>query len=314
MKLGKLAVRLGQLAVLFILGYYLVYRNLILNWHSLADHDWNVRWLPFLGSLLAVAAAFTFNAQVWRMMVLALSGVRVGAFRAAYIWFVSNLGRYLPGKVWQIAGMAMLARREGVSAVDSAAAAVLNQVLHLLAGTAVGLAFLPAELAAVLGPSAKWAWLALPPVLVMLYPPLLNRILALASRIAGKPAVACGMRLRDLLLWFCLNLAVWLVYGACFYYFTISVVPGAGISMGTAVGAYAVGYVVGFLVLFAPGGLGVRELLIAGILAGGMGEARATVAALAARIWVTLAELVPLTVLLALGGLPGREKDTTNVE
>ena len=37
------------------------------------------------------------------------------AASAARIWTVSNLGKYLPGKVWAIAGMALMARQAGVS-------------------------------------------------------------------------------------------------------------------------------------------------------------------------------------------------------
>ncbi len=306
MSLKKWTLRLVQVAILGLIGYYLIWRNLVLNWHSLSGYDWDIHWWPFWLSLLVNSMAFTFNAQIWRMMVGVLGSVSVRPFRAAYIWFVSSLGRYLPGKVWQIAGLAMLARQDGVSAVDSTACAVLNQVLHLLAGTAVGLVFLPSELTGLMGKVGHWAWLAVPLILVCLWPPLLNRLLALAARLSGKPAVQCRMGVRHLALWFGLNVIVWMVYGLTFYYFTLAVLPDCGLGPGAAAGVYAVSYVAGFLVLIAPGGLGVRESLITVFLAGQLGQARATVIALVSRVWLTAAELVPLAIVLALGGLPGK--------
>jgi len=298
------AVRLGQVLLLFVVGYYLIYRNLVLNWQALSYQQWSFRVFPFTASLLAVALIFALNSQIWRMIVFALSGQRLKPSRAAYIWFISNLGRYLPGKVWQIAGMAVLARKEGISALSATASAILGQVLHLLAGAAVGLYFLPAELTGAFAPLAQWAWLGLVPVFIFLYPPLLRRLLGCASKWSGKAPVEIKLEIRDLVIWFALNLGVWLAYGCCFYYFVDSIYPQHGLTLPAAIGVYAVGYIIGFLVIFAPGGLGIRETMFAGLLTAVLGELGATVAALGSRIWLTLAELVPVGIALIGGGLP----------
>jgi len=301
----KLLVRLGQLLLIFLLGYYLIYRNMILNWESLGETRWRIDWIPFGCSLLAVSLIYVANSQIWRGIVHSLSGAGLTAYRASYIWFVSNLGRYLPGKFWQIAGMVVLARMQGIPAVEATTSAVVCQVIHLLAGAAVGLFFLPEGLPETYLPLVRWVWLALPLVLVFLYPPLLNKLLAVAARITGRPAVSYGLKTRHLLVWFLLNIAVWLAYGTCFYYFILSVLPGSTIEFSTAVGVYAVGYIIGFLVILAPGGLGVRELMFAGLLTSALGDqALATVVALTSRIWLSLAELLPLAVVLLVGGLP----------
>ena len=309
LKISRLAVRLGQVLLFFVVGYYLIYRNLVLNWQALAEQQWSFRLFPFMASLVAVAIIFALNSQIWRMIVFALSGKHLKAGRAAYIWFISNLGRYLPGKVWQLAGMAVLARREGVSAVGATASAIIGQVVHLLAGAAVGLYFLPTELTGAFAPLAHWAWLGLPPVIIFLYPPLLRKLLSLASRWSGKPPVEVNLKLRDLVVWFSLNVLVWLAYGCCFYYFVKAIYPQGDLSLAAAIGVYAVGYIIGFLVIFAPGGLGVRETMFAGLLTAVLGEVGATVTALGSRIWLTLAELVPVVLVLIAGGLPAFEQN-----
>ena len=54
--------------------------------------------------------------ETWRQIVLAWGG-RSRWPAAARIWFISNLGRYIPGKVWQIGAMGVLAQDAGVSSV-----------------------------------------------------------------------------------------------------------------------------------------------------------------------------------------------------
>ncbi|MEA1997432.1 MAG: lysylphosphatidylglycerol synthase transmembrane domain-containing protein [Gemmatimonadota bacterium] len=312
MKTGKAAWLAVKLLIVLVICYALIYKNIVLNWRSLGDFEWDFRWLPFTASLLWIALTFAANSQVWALVVRSISGRRIGAARAAYIWFISNLGRYLPGKVWQIAGMAVLARREGISGVDAAASAVLGQVIHLLAGAAVGLVFLPGEFAGRLAPLVKWAWMGLPPVLVFLYPPFFKRLLRLAWRWSGKEGVEIRLTLKDLFFWFTLNCAVWLAYGICFYFFIRSVLPVGALSVSAAVGVYAVGYIVGFLAFFTPGGLGVRELMFTGLLVSTLGELGATVVALGSRIWLSLAELVPVAVMLGAYGLPVQPKDNVS--
>ena len=48
------------------------------------------------------------------------------------MYFVGNLGRYIPGKIWTVAGMAYMGARHGIPAVVSAAAAVFAQACSLL--------------------------------------------------------------------------------------------------------------------------------------------------------------------------------------
>ncbi len=305
----KTVVRAGQALVLFVLGYYLIYHNLLLGWRQLGELDWQLRLLPFVLSLLGISLIFLVNTQIWRMVVLAIGGVSIRPWRAAYVWFISNLGRYLPGKVWQIAGMAVMARAEGLSAMDAAASSVLNQVLLLLAGSVVGLALFPASLAGRFESLLQWTWLAAPLLLVFLHPGLLNRLLDLAARLAGKPPVSSRLRFRDLLVWFILNVLVWLGYGLCFHWFIRSLIPGVELSWTESTGIYAVGYIIGFLVVVAPGGIGVREGMFTVLLTASLGSVAATVVALISRIWLTLAELVPVAVLLAAGGLPGKKNN-----
>src|SRR2546428_7042068 len=69
--------------------------------------------------------------------MLAGWGQRLPYTAAARAWTLSNLGRYIPGKVWSVAGLVVLAERAGVR--RSAAAVSGFGMLAVVLGTGVGL-------------------------------------------------------------------------------------------------------------------------------------------------------------------------------
>ena len=58
---------------------------------------------------------------------------------AARIWTISNLGKYLPGKVWSITALAVMSREYGVSAAEGATASVLVTLVNTIVGFAVAI-------------------------------------------------------------------------------------------------------------------------------------------------------------------------------
>ena len=68
-------------------------------------------------------------------------------------------------------------------------------------------------------------------------------------------------------------------------------------SWPAAVGSFGGAYFLGYAAIFAPAGIGVREGAMAVLLSPWMGAADATVLAVIARIWMTVAELVPLALI-----------------
>src|SRR5256886_12793218 len=64
-------------------------------------------------SALVVFLTYAIQVESWRR-VLAGWAQHLSYGRAARIWLVVNLGRYIPGKVWSVAGLVVLAQRAGV--------------------------------------------------------------------------------------------------------------------------------------------------------------------------------------------------------
>jgi glycosyltransferase 2 family protein len=249
--------------------------------------------LLLLSSLLLLGG-FVWAAALWGRMARELGGPALGAGASIRIVFTANLGRYLPGKVWQMAGLAVLARREGMSATVAATAGVLGQTFLLAAAGIWGASLLLGLDEGRMGVLLALALLAGFVVLTAI-PAALRRTLGLAFRLARIPperipALDALFGLR----WLGLYLLLWGVYGAAF----VLLVRGLGLAGGVMeLGPpFAAAYLLGYVALFAPAGIGIREGFLIAFLRPGLGTAAVGVAVLA-RVWMTVMELLPAGVL-----------------
>jgi len=270
------------------------------QWVSAAERLRNIQpsW-----ALIGLATAITLATYVllidtWRRVVVA-SGERLSFGNAARIWFVSNLGKYVPGKVWSIAAMTMMARDSGVSPLAAAGSSVLMQLVTVAAGIGVvlvtGARAIDQPLLAAVAGVGVISLLAFAPYLL---PAAASLVRSVTGRQFALP------RIPPALIWFAAVRAVvsWVAYGIAFQVFVSAVLGTATGAMSSYVAVYAASYIIGFLALFAPGGAVVREgAMIAGMLRLGLSsQADALVVAIASRLWLTATELAPGLIYLAL--------------
>lgn len=289
-------MRVGQLALTVLVTWFIAHR-LGLSLGEAARLD-PARWRPRPWTLAASCALLlggqVFSGLLWGRVVRDLGGTSLSFREAVRVFFVANLGRYVPGKVWQVTGLAVLARRRGVPATLSGIAAVVAHGTSLLAATLVG-----ALIFGRAGPEGEGSLLWIPAALfaltcVALLPPVFRRLVGLASRL--RLAVEWdAVRPRTVARWLGLFLIHWTIYGAAFVLLARSFgLPGGALEVASA---FVAAYVIGYVAIFAPAGLGVREASLAALLAPMMGEGAATGLAVIARVWSTVVEIAPAAVL-----------------
>jgi hypothetical protein len=85
------------------------------------------------------------------------------------------------------------------------------------------------------------------------------------------------------------------MYGAAFMLLARGTIPGSTGTLAGYTAAYTASYLLGFLALFAPGGIGVRETLLVVSLPqlGLMTRPEAILLALFSRLWLTALEIAP---------------------
>lgn len=262
------------------------------------------RWDGVAGSALLVLATYGVLVQSWRTLVGAW-GDRLGFADAARIWAVSNLARYVPGKLWSVGAMGMLAQRAGVSPVAATGSAVIGLVVNLAAGFVV-LFIAGADVVRALVPGVGRAAALLPIIGVLglaATPLLLPTLARLAARVSKRDLPTLNVPLRSLLVVIAANVTSWLGYGIAFRWFAASLVPTSAGDWTGYVAVFAGSYLAGYLALVVPGGIGVREaFMIAGLHRLGIADLpTATLLAVASRLWLTVLELLPGLVFLARG-------------
>jgi hypothetical protein len=284
------------LAILWFAG-----RALLRNWDELRAQrlDWSVEPLWLLLAAVTVWAMYALLIAGWRVM-LGAWGQRLDGWSAARIWTLSSLGKYLPGKVWAIAGMALMAREAGVAPWAATGSAIVLQVLAVGTGAAVaGLTGARALEAARPGSGAALLVLvagAVAGVALLLWPPVLRRLLqATAPDVGARAAPAAG----PVAFGIAANTVAWTGYGVALWLLARGLLPSAGLGLLPAIAVFTASYLAGFLALIAPGGLGVREGLFILMLEGPLGIGPATALALASRVLLTVTEFGAAALFLA---------------
>jgi len=231
-------------------------------------------------------------------MVEDLGGPAMPARDAIRTYMVANLGRYVPGKVWQIAGLALLARARGVPAPIATAAAVVGQAVALAGAMLVGLPALGGA-----DPNlSRWAAGAatIGVLTVVIVPKIFRPLLRLwLSWTPGETPAEVPIGALKGFRWLTLYTLNWGGYALAFWMLIRGLsLPGGLLEVGPA---FAAAYVSGYIVLFAPAGLGVREATMVAFLTPLMGPSGAALAAVAARVWMTVVEVVPAGALWLSG-------------
>lgn len=257
---------------------------------------WEVDWsvvrpnAPLLVlSVALLLVTFVIPAALWSRVLVAFGEKPVPVVQGTAMLLIANLGRYVPGKVVQVAGLAVLARRAGMSGVRATGAAIVAQILNLIGAAILGgwVAYQVAGSNGLVGVVVGFG--AVVAMGAFLYfggaEAILRRVLNRVGH-TGKLPRSAG---RRLLLWVPGYVVNWLVFGAAF----ASLAAGLGLSIpfGFAATAFAAAYFVGYVSLL-PAGIGVREGSLVFLLTPLLGPGPSVVLAALQRVWTTAAELV----------------------
>ncbi len=275
-------------------------------WQAYASQPLHVspRWYVLLASAGLTIATYAVLAQTLRVM-LAEWKERISFWRLAHIWTVANLYRYVPGKLWQIGAMGVMAKREGVSPIAATGSAMLSTIVNITTGFVIALATGSLALDA-LRPGTTRVAVALTAVALAglaALPILMPRLLALLRRLTGRDIPGATVPPRVIAYAIVGNLVSWVFYGLAFQLFVAGIlghVAGDGVRY---IAVFSAAYVLGYIVLFLPAGVGARELsMVAALQAFRLVSSReeAVLIAVASRLWTSMLELVPGFLFLAV--------------
>lgn len=291
--------------ILIIVVVYFAGKKLINNWQEVVQYDWVLN--PYFLVLAVVTHLLTFVllAQVWCFLISGF-GYRISLPTAFKISYIANLGRYIPGKVWQVFGMVYLAKKVNIRQEAAVASWGLAQMFAIPAAflvCLVAIAWHPELLATEIGRfvgTGLYVAILIVFVLSLLIIVAPNRTLVLFNMILKmlkRPPITFQISKSTALKVYVGYFVAWLVFGFSFWLFAKSIAATTEIPVVAGIGAFVISYQIGYLTLFSPGGLGVRELILTSVMTAYLGPVAAGLA-VASRLWNMASEI--LAALIAL--------------
>jgi hypothetical protein len=231
----------------------------VLLWRSRADIAAMLRqippWMLLLSFVPQVLAKFLLgeNARI----AACRSGIAIGYVDATRLYNLSQLGKYLPGSIWQFVGRAAAYRNRLGAGYGQIRDSLLTESLWTVGGAFV--------IGALLGGVPLWRFLKDKAPAGLLW------WLAGLAVVAISAALALFLWRRTELLRYLksaiptprallVQSGIWLLLGLSFWILVRACGMGAGLSF--SIGLFAGGFALGFLVPFAPAGLGIRDAVL----------------------------------------------------
>src|SRR6478735_4063004 len=155
------------------------------NWAEVSVHLDEISWSTFVWSTLAAAVGTWLTMIGWRTLLRDL-GSDLHLAPASGVYFVGQLGKYLPGSLWSVLVQADIGSHLRVPRRRTAVTGLLALGLSLLTGLLVGL---PAASFLLTRDSEGFDWwllLGLPILVVLCVPRLLNAIIARTLRLLKR--------------------------------------------------------------------------------------------------------------------------------
>jgi len=258
-------LRRGVALLLTLAVFAWIAKPIVLRWADVRDQ---VRMTSPLRVLVAALMfslfLFAFRASVWRRILLVL-GQRIPVAAATRIWSTSELSRYLPGVIWQVVSRIYLCRPYGIAGSVCSTSQILELSIFTLANLLLAIGclmwlgwktFHGAALGWLIG-----ALILSPALLCLVHPRIFFPITNAVMKRLGKPTLGRPMRFRVLL-----GMLLWNILGLIWQSMAIWLIVSVPLQLQftkwwVVAGAYSLAWCAGFLAFWAPGGLGVREIV-----------------------------------------------------
>jgi uncharacterized membrane protein YbhN (UPF0104 family) len=279
---------LGVLMLVLVLAAVVVVVSR--NWQAFIDSIDKVGVGGFVLSLAAALVGVVGTYLQWRSVLIGL-GVRFGLVEGARVFFMSQLGKYLPGSIWPVVMQMEAGRSRGANRKTMLAANLITVLLSVCVGVVLAGLLLPFSVPAALH-RFWWALAALPLLLVLALPRsvpfLLDRLLKALGRSPLDEAMT-GSATTAAVGWSALS---WVAFGTHLAVLVAAIgKPSLGL-LALCIGGMGLAVSVGVLFLPAPAGAGLREIVLGYVLVAVLTSGQVVAVVVASRVILLLADLL----------------------
>ncbi|MBC8337005.1 MAG: hypothetical protein H8E29_17250 [Anaerolineales bacterium] len=271
----KLRAKLSPVFGVIILGIFIYwifnYRKIIIStFGDISLSELAIILILFI--TIGIFTVFTFVALIRDF------GYPIEFIDGHHALYYSQLASMIPGGIWGYAGLAGVLWSKGVSKVDSILVIFQYTLIMLTACAVIGVT----GLASIFG----WGYAiigGLPFIFLLLGRNWLdtNR----RNFFPGSSSLPSNLSLLKILIY---GIIIWIMGSICFTWLLYSSIGYEGIPFWTSSGAYAAGYLGGYIAFFAPSGIGVSEGLVTLILSPYVATEKVMAVAISFRIIQTI--------------------------
>jgi glycosyltransferase 2 family protein len=301
--LGSRLLKWGVVAVAVGVGAYEISKE----WREVHQALGQIGVLACFEALLALLVMQFATLRQWQALLAGL-GSPLRTPTAGRIFYIGQLGKYIPGSVWPVLTQMELGARANVPRSRSGSASILTMILSLATGLLVAAATLPfARYSA----GYDWVFILVPVILACLHPRVLNPLLNRLFKLVKRPGLDQPVTLRMLSKALAWSFLAWIANGLQIWILADRLGAPAGRTILIALGGYAFAWCVGFVIVFAPAGAGFRDVLLIAALAPVLPYAPALAVALVSRAVNTISDLLVAGTAAATRGW-GRRDSAAN--
>ncbi len=285
----------SYLLVGLFLGFLII--NISNNWSTIVSFKWHFKSFSLVLMTVCLLPLYLINATSWHLVTKAL-GFNLSYGQNIKIWLYSNLGRFVPGAIWQYAGRLYLTHKEGILKSLAATALGVEVIFNLSAGlltVLVTIIFwgLPIAKTSTLLILLIACFLVFA-ILLLKNKHLLNKLTELINKLSKNQVKTkeISLPLKWIPILLCSYLLQFVLGGSVLFFLSRTAVDLPFNLYPLFIGLFAAGWLVGYISIFSPGGLGVQELSLAGLLSAYMPFTIATVIAVIYRLLIFTTEIV----------------------
>ena len=264
--------------IIGLAGMAFLLRTMWTHRDEMKDSFSQLTWSSLVGAVFFAFMSMSYLGWMWGRLLLR-RGYKVPRAQLVSWYYTGQLGKYVPGGVWAVVGRAEMAVRGGVPRADA----------YSVTGLSMFTTYSAAALCAALGSLLSWErpMIGAALLLALLFglsvyaiAPLRQRLMGLLRKVTSGTNELTAP--KDMLALTIVQVPAWIM-----------------ISLSTTITAHAFGaevgvlhmffvsslsWLIGFLVIGAPGGIGVRESIFTGLLSASIGTSTALSLAVASRM------------------------------
>ena len=276
--------------VISVIILFFLIKTLYDNWNQLMAYKITFNYFSLVLSFVFLFAHLLLSVYGWKI-IMNLLKAKLDFKSCMRIWFLSQLGRYAPGRIWYLLGRMYLCEKKKISKYTTFVSLMLELAMHVLSASFTALIFVPVMIRD--GGLVKFlpVFLTIPVGLILLHPKIFNFFVNIGLKIFRKKTVELKMKYSSLLGLLAFYMFSWVVNGIGFYLLINSFYATPLSLILPLTGAFAVSWIIGFLSLITPSGLGIREGILTFLLGFYYPLPIAIIISLVSRLWIILGEL-----------------------